>query len=83
VVDDVTRECLASIADTSISGARIARELSGLIERRGKPEMIVSDSEDSSSARMKLLGHVSSWIASWAAPRPFFSASWICATLAR
>jgi putative transposase len=43
VVDDVTRECLASIADTSISGARVARELSGLIERRGKPDLIVSD----------------------------------------
>jgi len=43
VVDDVTRECLASIADTSISGARVARELTALIERRGKPGMIVSD----------------------------------------
>lgn len=43
VVDDVTRECLAAIPDTSISGRRVARELTGLIERRGKPEMIVSD----------------------------------------
>lgn len=43
VIDDVTRECLASVADTSISGARVARELSVVIARRGKPAMIVSD----------------------------------------
>jgi putative transposase len=43
VVDDVTRECLAAIPDTSISGKRVARELTTLIERRGKPGMIVSD----------------------------------------
>ena len=44
VVDDVTRECLAAIPDTSISGRRVARELTALIGRRGKPGMIVSDS---------------------------------------
>lgn len=43
VVDDVTRECLAAIPDTSISGVRVARELTALIARRGKPGMIVSD----------------------------------------
>ena len=43
VVDDVTRECLAAIPDTSISGRRVARELSALIARRGRPGMIVSD----------------------------------------
>ena len=43
VVDDVTRECLAAIPDTSISGKRVARELTTLIARRGKPGMIVSD----------------------------------------
>ncbi len=43
IVDDVTRECLAAIPDTSISGRRVARELAALIERRGKPGMIVSD----------------------------------------
>ena len=43
VVDDVTRECLAAIPDTSISGLRVSRELTALIERRGKPGMIVSD----------------------------------------
>ncbi len=43
VVDDVTRECLLAMPDTSISGKRVARELDKLIERRGKPGMIVSD----------------------------------------
>jgi len=43
VVDDFTRECLAAVPDTSISGKRVARELSSLVERRGKPAMIVSD----------------------------------------
>src|SRR6204780_565240 len=43
IVDDVTRECLAAIPDTSISGRRVARELTMLIERRGRPGMIVSD----------------------------------------
>ncbi|MCQ0970120.1 IS3 family transposase [Paracoccus sp. TK19116] len=43
IVDDVTRECLAAIPDTSISGRRVARELTALIEPRGKPCMIVSD----------------------------------------
>jgi transposase InsO family protein len=43
IVDDVTRECLAAIPDTSISGKRVARELTTLISVRGKPGMIVSD----------------------------------------
>lgn len=43
IVDDVTRECLAAIPDTSISGRRVARELTDLIAQRGKPDMIVSD----------------------------------------
>lgn len=43
IVDDVTRECLAAIPDTSISGRRVARELTTLIERRGRPGMIVSE----------------------------------------
>ncbi len=43
VVDDVTKECLAAVVDTSISGRRVARELTALLERRGKPSLIVSD----------------------------------------
>src|SRR6201981_3859560 len=43
VVDDCTRECLALVADTSISGMRVARELDRLLTERGKPKTIVSD----------------------------------------
>jgi transposase InsO family protein len=43
IVDDVTRECLAAIPDTSISGKRVARELTALLSLRGKPGMMVSD----------------------------------------
>lgn len=43
ILDDVTKECLAAVADTSISGKRVARELTNLIAWRGKPELIVSD----------------------------------------
>ena len=38
VVDDCTRECLALVADTSISGIRVARELDRLLVERGKPK---------------------------------------------
>jgi putative transposase len=43
IMDDVTHECLGAIPDTSISGQRVARELDTIVERRGKPGMIVSD----------------------------------------
>ena len=43
VVDDCTRECLALVADTSLSGIRVARELDRLMIERGKPRMVVSD----------------------------------------
>lgn len=43
IVDDFTRECLTLVADTSLSGRRVVRELDVLIEQRGKPALIVSD----------------------------------------
>ena len=43
IVDDFTRECLALIADTSLSGVRVGRELDAIIVRRGRPQSIVSD----------------------------------------
>jgi transposase InsO family protein len=43
IIDDVTRECLAAIPDTSLSGKRVVREMTALIARRGKPGAIVSD----------------------------------------
>ena len=43
VVDDCTRECLTLVPDTSISGRRVARELTAIIAWRAKPTTIVSD----------------------------------------
>jgi putative transposase len=43
VVDDFTRECLALIADTSLSGLRVGRELDAIVAERGKPLACVSD----------------------------------------
>ena len=43
VIDNCTRECLALVADTSLSGHRVARELDAIIRLRGRPDMIVSD----------------------------------------
>jgi putative transposase len=43
VVDDFTRECLALVADTSLSGLRVTRELDRIIAGRGRPAMCVSD----------------------------------------
>ena len=43
IIDDVTKECLAAVPETSLSGKRVVREMSALIARRGKPGAIVSD----------------------------------------
>ena len=43
VVDDYSRECLAPVADTSLSGLCVVRELGALITQRGRPAMVVSD----------------------------------------
>jgi putative transposase len=43
VVDDFTRECLALVADTSLPGVRVVRELDGLVVIRGRPATCVSD----------------------------------------
>ena len=43
VVDDFSRECLALVADTSLSGLRVTRELDALLAIRGRPAAIVSD----------------------------------------
>lgn len=42
VVDDFTRECLGLVADASLSGLRVGRELDRMALRRGCPGMIVS-----------------------------------------
>jgi putative transposase len=43
IYDDCTRECLAAVADVSLSGQRVARELDRLIVMRARPRSIVSD----------------------------------------
>lgn len=43
IVDDFTRECLCLVADTSLSGRRVARELDTIATSRGWPVSVVSD----------------------------------------
>jgi putative transposase len=43
VVDDFTRECLALVVDTSLSGHRVVRELDRIVEPRGAPLLVMSD----------------------------------------
>lgn len=54
VIDDFTRECLALVADTSISGARVARELDRAIRLYDKPCTIVSDNGSELTSRAML-----------------------------
>ena len=43
VVDDFSRECLATVVDTSLGGVRVVRELERLTLERTRPETVVSD----------------------------------------
>ncbi len=43
VIDDFSREYLAALVDTSLSGERVARELDRIAQIRGYPYMVVSD----------------------------------------
>jgi len=43
IVDDFSRECLATVVDTSLGGVRVVRELERLTTKRAMPEMVVSD----------------------------------------
>lgn len=43
VVDDYSRECLATVVDTSISGLRVSQVLEDIGEARGLPEGITVD----------------------------------------
>jgi transposase InsO family protein len=43
VVDDFSRECLCLVADTSLSGRRVVRELDRIVAVRGRPLTCVSD----------------------------------------
>jgi putative transposase len=54
IVDDFTREGLALVVDTSISGRRLVRELEALIAHRGRPAVIVSDNGTEMTCRAVL-----------------------------
>ena len=54
VNDDCCRENLCLMADTSISGARVARELDALVRIYGKPASIVSDNGTEFTSRAVL-----------------------------
>lgn len=43
MVDDCSREGLATYADISINGERVTKILDRIVERRGKPEVIICD----------------------------------------
>jgi putative transposase len=43
VVDDFSRECLATVVDTSLGGVRVVRELERLATERAVPQEVVSD----------------------------------------
>jgi putative transposase len=54
VVDDFTKESLATVPDTSITGRRLVAELDRLVEQRGKPLSIVSDNGGEMTSRAVL-----------------------------
>lgn len=43
IVDDFSRECLATVVDTSLGGVRVVRELERLAIERAVPQVVVSD----------------------------------------
>lgn len=63
VINDVTKECLAAVVDTSISGRRVARELQVIVAKGGKPEPIVSYHGNEFTSNTKLAWKQSTGIA--------------------
>ena len=63
IVDDFSRECLAAVVDTSLSGMRVVRELERLVSDRAVPEVIVSDNgtELTSAAVLRWAGGRVDW----------------------
>lgn len=55
IMDQCSRECLTLVADTSIGGARVVRELDTLVARHGKPLCIVSDNGTELTSRAVLI----------------------------
>lgn len=56
VINNCTRECLAMVADTSLSGKRVVRELDAIIRRRERPDTIVSDNGTEYTSNAVLAG---------------------------
>ena len=54
IVDDCTREALATVVDRSMPGRRMIRELDELIRKRGTPDVIVSDNGTEMTSRTVL-----------------------------
>jgi putative transposase len=60
VVDQYTRECLTLLADTALSGEKVAMELSKIVIRRGAPQSITVDNgTEFSSKAMDLWAYAS------------------------
>ncbi|MBN9530322.1 MAG: transposase family protein [Alphaproteobacteria bacterium] len=82
VVDDFSRECLGLVADTSLSGHRVARELDAIMAHRGKPLTVVSGNgtELTSTAILaRSQGHRIAW--HYIAPgKPSRTPSWKAST---
>src|SRR5262249_60478245 len=57
IVDDFSRECLATVVDTSLSGVRVVRELDRLIVERTTPDAIVSDNGTELTAAPRVAWH--------------------------
>jgi putative transposase len=64
MVDDFTRECLTLVADTSLSGERVARALDAIMARRGRPLSIVSDNGTELTS-MAILGWSQQTLVDW------------------
>ena len=63
VVDNCTRECLALVADTSLSGLRVAGELDAIVRHRGRPQTILGSSPRTSGNETELTSNA---MLSWA-----------------
>jgi hypothetical protein len=63
VLDDFSRECLATVVDTSRGGTRVVRELELVVSHRGWPHTIVSDNgtELTSNAVLRWAADRVSW----------------------
>lgn len=57
IIDEYSKESLKMVVDTSLSGARVVRELEDLVRHRGHPQQIISDNgtEFTSMAVLKWL----------------------------